>query len=147
MTTIGSAHRFNDLPSFRVDYDVDAANWVVRKQNGTVLNHIMCFRCFCYIENFDDVLAPVTTRYGRASTRRTNQPVIVYQNGFYVMQHINCTPASYFIEFEDNDSDAGEQRQRAVAQIVRAAEAETAMAVAASAAASSWPLSCGPGGS
>ena len=137
MTTIGSAHRFNDLPSFRVDYDVDAINWVVRKQNGISQNHIKCFRCLGHIENIDNVLAPVTKSNGRASTRRTNQPVIVYQEGFYVLQHINCTPESYFKEFEDSDSDAGEQRMVSMAWIVRAAEAETAMAVAASAAASS----------
>ena len=115
----------------------------IKCQNGTVLHEIRCFISrdqvlkINHIENIDDVMAPVTKSNGKASTRRTNQPAIVYQDGFYVLQHLNSTHASYFIEFEDSDSDASEQRMVSMARIVRAAEAETAMAVAASAAASS----------
>ena len=79
MTTIGSAHRFNDLPSFRVDYDVDAINWVVRKQNGISQNHIKCFRCLGHIENIDNVVTTAEVAGDwTARTESSNHPTMIY---------------------------------------------------------------------
>ena len=91
-----------------VDYPQKGFDWV-KHSDGTVQNarsyrKIRCAICKQPIKVENEMEREFIRADGRPATSRCEQPLVVYRCRRFIMQHVNCTPDSFFqAEYTDDE--------------------------------------------